>query len=167
MPWLAGLPLRGAGYQPRHRSPRWDKVDQPALADLSPVMVSTPIRMGFSADESWLGSDCADADFRDELTRGQIRRILDGSAINDNLPETIPELAYLVAHSSHTSETLASAWTDFQQATRDAYALRIGRRAWWEFFRPQDLGSSPQAEAVEIKLSLADDAWCLITNGEP
>jgi hypothetical protein len=92
--------------------------------------------------------------------------MLECSAINDNLTKT-PELVALVAHSSHTSETLASAWTDFQQATRDAYALRVGRRVWWEFFRPQDLGSRPQVDAVEIKLSLADDAWCLITNGEP
>lgn len=164
---LAVRPLRGAGYQPRHRSPRWDKADQRILTDPPPLMVSSPADLGFSADVSWLGDDCEDSDFVGELTRGQIRRILEGSAINDDLTKTIPELAYLVAHSSHTSATLASAWADFQQATREAYALRIGRRAWWEFFRPQDLGSSPQAEAVEMRLSLADDAWCLITNGEP
>lgn len=167
MPRLAGRPLRAAGYQPRHRSPRWDKADQRILTDLPPVAGSPPADLEFSVDESWLSSDCEDSDFMGELTRGQIRRILEGSAINDDLTATIPELAYIVAHSSHTSATLASAWADFQQATRDAYALHIARRAWWEFFRPQDLGSCPQVEAVEIKLSLADDAWCLITNGEP
>jgi len=93
--------------------------------------------------------------------------MLERSAISDNLLESIPELAYLIAHSSHTNATLASAWIQFQEATQDAYALRLGQRAWWEFFRPHDLGSSPQAEAVEVKLSMADDAWCLITNGEP
>jgi hypothetical protein len=191
MPRLAGGPLRGVGYHPRHRSPRWDKADQRILADLPPVIVAPPVNLGFSADESWLSGDGADSDFLDDftngddsdfldelangadsdflddLTRGQIRRILEGSAINDNRAKAVPELASLVAHSSHTSVTLASAWADFQQATRDAYALRVGRRAWWELFRPHDLGSSPQADAIEIELSLADDAWYLITNGEP
>ena len=168
MPRLVGLPLRGAAYQPRHRSARWDKADQRILAELSPVGGRSLANEEFLADESWLSSDCEDSDFREQLTRGQIRRMLERSAISDDLTETSPELVYLVAHSSHTSATLASAWTEFQQATRDAYALRVGRRPWWEFFRPQDLGSSsPQVEAAEIKLSLADDAWCLITNGEP
>ncbi len=129
--------------------------------------VEFPDDLEFPDDVSSLSSDCEDADFLGELTRGQVRRILEGSAINDDLTTTVPELAYMVAHSSHTSATLASAWDDFQQATRDAYALHVGRRAWWEFFRPQELGSRPQAQAIEIKLSLADDAWCLITNGEP
>jgi hypothetical protein len=94
--------------------------------------------------------------------------MLERSAINDELTDDdVPELVHLVAHWSHTSTTLVSAWIEFQQATRDAYALRLGGRAWWEFFRPQDLGSRPQIKAVEIKQALADDAWCSITNGEP
>jgi hypothetical protein len=203
MPRLARRPSRALGYQPRHRSPRWDKLDQRILADLPPIAVRPPDdqeffddlefsgELGFSddlefsddpeysddpefaddpeysADGSSLSGDCEDADFVGELTRGQMRRILEGSAINDDLVTAVPELACFVAHSSHTSATLASAWADFQQATRDAYGLHIGRRAWWEFFRPQELGSRPQAQAIEVKLSLADDAWCLITNGEP
>jgi hypothetical protein len=93
--------------------------------------------------------------------------MLECSAINDNLTNPVPELVSLVAHSSHTSATLAGAWTEFQQATRDAYALRVGRRVWSEFFRPQELGSYPEEEAVTIKLGVADDAWCLITSGKP
>jgi hypothetical protein len=168
MPRLAGRPLRAVSYHPRHRSPRWDKTDQPMLADLTPVADNPLADLDFSVDdEASFSSDCDDDDFLGEFTRGQIRRILEGSAINEDLTAPIPELVHVVAHSSHTSETLASAWADFQQATRDAYALHIGRRAWWEFFRPQNVGTHPQAQAVEIKLSLADCAWCLITNGEP
>jgi hypothetical protein len=172
MPRLAGHPLRGVGYHPRHRSPRWDKPDQPMLADLAPVAESPLADLDFSADnspaeDSSASSDCEDDDFLGEFTRGQLRRILEGSAINQNLAASIPDLVHVVAHSSHTSETLASAWTDFQRATRDAHALRIGLRAWWEFFRPQNVGSYPQAQAVEIKLNLADRAWSLITNGAP
>jgi hypothetical protein len=93
--------------------------------------------------------------------------MLECSAINDNLAKTVPELISRVAHPSHSNVTLAGAWTEFQQATRDAYALRVGRRAWWEFFHPQELGSPrPQVEAATIKLGVADDAWCLITSGE-
>jgi hypothetical protein len=130
-------------------------------------MVGGSASIGFSDDASWPSDDGADSDFLGELTSGQIRRMLEGSAINDKFTRSIPDLVHQVAHSSHTSATLASAWADFRDATRDARALRLGRRAWWEFFRPLDLGSSPQAEAVQIKLSLADDAWWLITNGEP
>ena len=137
------------------------------MADPPPASVGPSARFGIPVDVTGLSDDCEASDFRDEFTRGQVRRMLEGSAINDNLLETLPELVSLVAHSSHTSATLGSAWTEFQEATRDAHALRVGVRAWWEFFRPQDLGSCPQAEAVEIKPSLADDAWCLITNGEP
>ena len=164
---LAGRPFRVAGYQPRHRSQRWDKADERIFAGLPPVTVGGSASIGFSDDASSLSSDCADSDFLGELTSGQIRRMLEGSAINDRLTRFIPELVYLVAHSSHTSATLASAWSAFRDATRDAHALRLGRRPWWEFFRPHDLGVSPQADAVQIKLSLADDAWWLITNGEP
>ena len=81
--------------------------------------------------------------------------------------EAVPDLVEVIAHASHTSATLAGAWSNFQEATRDAYALHLARRGWWEFFRQKDLGACPQAHAVEVKLSLADDAWCLITNGEP
>jgi hypothetical protein len=167
MPRVAGRPFRVAGYQPRHRSPRWDKADEQILAGLPPVRIGGSASIRCPDDASWLSDDCADSDFLGELTSGQIRRMLEGSAINDKLTRSIPELVYLVAHSSHTSASLARAWSAFRDATRDAHALRLGRRRWWEFFRPHDLGPSPQAEAVRIKLSLADDAWWSITNGEP
>jgi hypothetical protein len=95
-----------------------------------------------------------------------MRRMLEACAIND-LTETTPELVQLIADSSHTSATLMSAWTDFREAIRDAYALHHGTRAWWEFFSRQDLGSYPEIQAVEAKLSMADDAWWLITSGYP
>jgi hypothetical protein len=164
---LAGHPFRVFGYQPRHRSPRWDKADERILAGLPPVRFGGSASIGPSDAPSWLSDDCGDSDFLGELTSGQIRRMLEGSAINDKCTRSIPELVHRVAHSSHTSATLIGAWADFRNATRDAHALRLGRRAWWEFFRPHDLGSSPQAEAVQIKLSLADDAWWSITNGAP
>ena len=118
-------------------------------------------------DAAWLGSDSAEPDFLEQLTSGQLRRLLESCAINDDLTETTPDLVQVIAHSSHTSATLASAWRDFQEAIRDAFALHLGKRAWWEFFCRQDVGSYPQEQAVEIKLSLADDAWGLITNGYP
>jgi hypothetical protein len=122
-----------------------------------------------SAHDDWADDDSADdseqSDFLDQLTSGQIRRMLEGSAINGDLTEAVPDLVLMLAHSSHTSATLASAWDDFQEAVRDAYALHLSRRAWWEFFSRQDLGSCPQEQAVEIKLNDADDAWCLIVNG--
>jgi hypothetical protein len=129
--------------------------------------VGRPASLAFSVDEPRLADDSENPDSLNYFTRGQIRRILENSAINDHLTKTIPELARVIAHSSHTTATLARAWSEFQQATRDAYGLHLGQRAWWEFFSRQDLGSCPQENAVEIKLSRADDAWCLITNGEP
>jgi hypothetical protein len=178
MAWLAGLPLRSAGYQPRHRSPRWDKADLRALPDLRPLEDLRPLtdlrpaRVDHQADRAFSASvpgpsnDSGDPDFLDQLTRGQIRRILESSAIND-LTDTVPELVATIAHSSHTTATLASAWRDFQEATRAAHALHLAQRAWWEFYCQQDLGPCPQVAAAEIKQGQADDAWYLITNGGP
>jgi len=167
MAWLAGRPLLGLGYQPRHRSPRWDQLDEQILADLSPaadIPPAQPAQPESAAGLSRPSDNGEGSHFLDELTRGQVRRILECSAINDNLANAVPELIALVAHPSHTNATLTGAWTEFQQATRDAYALRVGRRAWREFF-PQELGSPrPQGEAVTIKLGVADGAWCLITS---
>lgn len=170
--WLAGFLWSSLGYQPRHCSPRQEETD---IGWLTPQALDYPLPapVGQAAisgesltDESWLGSGPAEADFLDQLTSGQIRRILEGCAINDDLTDIVPDLAWIIADSSHTSATLTSAWNEFQEATRDAYALHLGKRAWWEFFCRQDLGSCPEAQAVEVKLSLADDAWCLITHGE-
>jgi len=100
-----------------------------------------------------------------QITSGEIRGILEGCAINDDLTNIVPELVRVIADSSHTNGTLTSAWNEFQEATRDAYALHLHKRAWWEFFGRQDLGSCPEEQAVEMKLSLADDAWGLIRHG--
>jgi hypothetical protein len=159
-----------AGYQPRHRSPRWGYTESAWLAqqELEDPLTEpnwSALGQDFSADEAWTDDDAADADFLDQLTSGQIRRMLENYAINDEQAGAVPDLVQTIAHSSHTDETLTSAWDEFHEAVRDAHALHLSKRAWWEFFCRQDLGSCPQEEAVEIKLNDADDAWCLIMNG--
>jgi hypothetical protein len=168
---LAGIVRSNAGYQPRHRSPRRDYADAGWLAlqtleDPPPDQYCGPIAPDLSAEEPWADDDdnSEEAGFLRQLS-GQIRRMLESSAINGDLTEAVPDLVQIIAHSSLTSATLASAWRDFQEAIRDAYALHLSKRAWWEFFPGQDLGSCPQEVAVEIKLGDADDAWCLIING--
>jgi hypothetical protein len=184
---LAGFSLRNIGYQPRHRSPRRDYAEAGWLSQLpaedpSPEeygdssvrsqlgggfgdVADTSTETGTSADAPEQASESAEPDVLDQLTSGQLRRILEGCAIND-VTKITPEIVTLIAHSSHSAATLAGAWRDFQQATRDSYELHLGRRAWWEFFDGQDLGPFPEIQAVEIKLREADDAWSLITNGE-
>jgi len=169
---VAGVLGWKASYQPRHRSPRRDYSEtgwlaQGELEDLPRYEECWPTAPDSSAEETWADDDLEESDFLDQLTSGQIRRMLEGSAINGDLSEAIPDLVQTIAHSSHTSTTLASAWSDFQEAVRDAHALHVSTRAWWEFFLRQDLGSCPQEQAVELKLSDADDAWCLIMNGCP
>jgi hypothetical protein len=172
--WLAGFRWRSAGYQPRHRSPRRDDGDidwltEQVLDDPSwdPLLTEAgqPDSPGSSTDESWLGSGSVEPEFMSQITSGEIRGILEGCAINDDLTNIVPELVRVIADSSHTNGTLTSAWNEFQEATRDAYALHLHKRAWWEFFGRQDLGSCPEEQAVEMKLSLADDAWGLIRHG--
>ena len=133
------------------------------MTDLRPARVDHQADRAFSASVPDPSSDSGDPDFLDQLTRGQIRRILESSAIND-LTDTVPELVETIAHSSHTNATLASAWRDFQEATRAAHALHLVQRAWWELYCQQDLGACPEAAAAEIKQGQADDAWYLITN---
>lgn len=177
---LAGMVGWKVGYEPRHRSPRWDSPETSWLApqamedplldqDWGPAEPDLPADDAWADDDSeesaWADDDSEESDFLDQLTSGQIRRMLESSAINGDLTEAVPDLVMILAHSSHTSATLASAWDEFQEAVRDAYALHLSRRAWWEFFCRQDLGSCPQEHAVEIKLNDADDAWCLIMNG--
>jgi hypothetical protein len=169
---LAGMLGWNAGYEPRHRSPRRDYTETDwfapqALEDLPPDQDCRPAGPVLSAEGAWVDDDSDESDFLDQLTSGQIRRMLQSSAINDELTEAVPDLVQTIAHSSHTSATLASAWRDYQEAVRDANALHLSQRAWWEFFCRQDLGSCPQEQALEIKLNDADDAWCLIMNGYP
>jgi hypothetical protein len=167
---LAGMFGWNASYQPRHRSPRRDYTETgwltlQALEDPPPDQYCGPAWPDLSAEEPWANDDSEESDFLQQLTGGQVRRMLESSAINGDLTEAVPDLVQAVAHSSHTTATLSSAWRDFQVAVRDAYALHLSKRAWWEFFSRQDLGSCPQEMAVEIKLGDADDAWCLIVNG--
>jgi hypothetical protein len=167
---LAGIVKRNAGYQPRHRTPRRDYTETgwlalQALDDPPPDRYCEEIGPDLSAEEAWAEDDSEESDFLDQLTSGQIRRMLESSAINGDLTEAAPDLVQAIAHWSHTSTTLTSAWHDFQEAVRDAYELHLSKRGWWEFFGRQDLGSCPQELAVDIKLGNADDAWCLIING--
>jgi hypothetical protein len=168
---LAGIVRRNAGYQPRHRSPRRDYKETDwlglqALDDPPPDQYFGPTWPDLSAKDAWADDDDSEEpDFLRQSTSGRVRRMLERSAINGDLTEALPDLVQTIAHSSHTSATLASAWRDFQEAVRDAYALHLSRRAWWEFFSGRDLGSCPQELAVEIKLGHADDAWYMLMNG--
>jgi hypothetical protein len=167
---LVGVLGWKAGYQPRHRSPRWGYTEngwltQQPLEDPLPGLDCEPAVPDLPGEETWADDDWTEPDFLDQLTSGQIRRMLENHAINDDQAGDVPDLIQMIAHSSHTSATLESAWDDFHDAVRDAHALHLSKRAWWEFFCRQDLGSCPQEQAVEIKLGDADDAWCLIMNG--
>jgi hypothetical protein len=166
---LAGVLRWNAGYQPRHRSPRRDYSETDWLGlqadDPPPDQYCEPTWPDLSAEEAGPDDDSEEPDFLGQPTSGQIRRMLERSAINGDLTEALPDLVQTIAHSSHTSATLASAWRDFQEAVRDAYALHLSRRAWWEFFWGRDLGSCPQELAVDIKLGHADDAWYMLMNG--
>ena len=103
-------------------------------------------------------------DLLNQLTLGQLRCLLEACASSDYV-HAVPQIANLVAHPSHTAETLSIAWHAFRQCTRDAYALHRGSRHWRDFFGPEDLGADPARTATEIKFGLADDAWWQIING--
>ncbi len=90
--------------------------------------------------------------------------MLEGCALND-VVRILRPLVQIIAHSSHSASTLATAWSDFRKFTREAYALHVGASRWSEFFRRDELGSYPAEDAVELKLRAADDAWWLLTNG--
>jgi hypothetical protein len=99
-------------------------------------------------------------DLLDEVTFCEIRRILEGCAIDD--PTTVvPELVQLIAHSSHTPATLSRAWSEFEEATRDVYALRLRLRDWSALVEPDE----PDDDALALMLGYADGAWQLITRG--
>ncbi len=93
------------------------------------------------------------------MTFSEIRRILEGCALAD--PTTVvPDLVQLIAHSSHTPATLASAWSDFEEATRDVYALHLRIRDWSALFKRDE-----PDEAGALMLNYADEAWRMITLG--
>jgi len=90
--------------------------------------------------------------------------MLEGCALSD-VSRILPELVRVVAHASHTTASLARAWNELSGAVQDAHALNEGTRRWPDLFDRADLGSCPDAEALEIKLGQAERAWRLITNG--
>jgi hypothetical protein len=165
MTWITGALFSEAGYQPRHRSPRQagnggDRHASVVQDDLSwPDCEPAPSRSCAGRGEVDSGQD-----FLDQLTFGEIRRILEGCALDD--PTTVvPELVPLVAHSSHTPATLARAWGEFEEATREAYALHVRIRDWSAFFGQGEVRSHPSDGAVALLKGSADDAWRTITQG--
>lgn len=173
--WLNGNLWRRFGYQPRHRStrqssaeadwldvemwdeslPEWD--EQPDDDDEQPDD-AVP-----EADESWPPGQ-EEPDLLEHLSSAQLRHLLEGCALDD-MARIVRPLVQIIAHSSHSAVTLASAWGEFRTSTRDAYALHVGACRWSDFFRREELGSYPAEDAVERKLREADHAWQLLTNG--
>jgi hypothetical protein len=161
--WHAlGLPGENR-YQPRHRSTGRTEngFDEPGSYWLDHLSGpgSGSVTTGPSAERQEFDDDQPAQDFRDQMTFGEIRRILEGCALDD--PTTVvPDLVQLIAHSSHTPATLASAWSQFEQASRDVYALHLRIRDWSALFRRDE-----PDEAVALMLSYADEAWRMITLG--
>ncbi len=163
MTWLALGLLGEHRYQPRHRSTGrtgngFDEPDPYWMANLSGPG-SGRAAASSSAERLEFDDDHPAHDFLDQMTFGEIRRILEGCALDD--PTTVvPDLVQLIAHSSHTPATLASAWSQFEEATRDVYALHLRIRDWSALFK-----SDEPDDAVALMRSYSDDAWRLITLG--
>ncbi len=162
-------PIRAPAYRPRHRSKRWERGSSVVGSHGVPEVLPPrrPDRPGArrpAAQLSDLINVSAAPDLLDQLTLGQLRCLLEACASSDYV-HAVPQIAYLVAHPSHTGGTLSIAWDAFRQSTRDAYALYRGSRYWWDFFGSEDLGPDPAETATEIKFALADDAWWQIING--
>ena len=159
---LAGMSRRHFGYRPRHRSTRqeaeaeWlatDPWDEPLHTWDEPPDESGPARQGESS-------------LHDHLSSDQLRHLLEGCALDD-VARIVRPLVEIIAHSSHTATTLASAWGEFRRSTCDAYALHVGVCRWSDFFKREELGFHPAEDAVERKLREADHAWRLLTTGSP
>jgi hypothetical protein len=168
MTWLTGvLPLE-TGYQPRHRSTRRGELDIDQLGDSwhepLPEPESRPAAAGPSGKMVEVTEDSPAQCFLDQMTVGEIRRILEGCALH-NVTRVVPELVQRIAHSSHTPATITRAWSEFEEATRDVYALHLRIRNWSALFRRDELGACPHEDEAESVLSCADYAWRLITRG--
>jgi hypothetical protein len=170
--WLAALLMWEFGYQPRHRSTRQavtsaGRLPEDDWDDHSFGQPGPPDWPGAPSDASWLAGPVGRPDYLDQLTSDEIRRLLEGCALDD-VTRNVPDLVHAIGHSSHTTATLTSAWSNFRQSTRDAYALRLRARNKAARGEHDNLGARLlAAEAVELKLRQADDAWRLITNGLP
>ncbi len=158
-------------YKPRHRSTRPVRDDSGRLAHAGRT---TPPRRRASRPESQpssmrladLVNVSAVPELLDGLTSSQLRWLLEDCTGSDYV-SAVPEIAYLIAHPSHSAKTLALAWDDFRQFTRAAQALLAGTRHWWEFFDSGDQLACRADTAVAVMADLADDAWELITSGPP
>jgi len=168
MTWLSGVLPLDAGYHPRHRSTRRDDLDIDRLEESwhepLPEHESGPADTGLSSEMVEVTEDLPAQCFLDQMTVGEVRRILEGCALHD-VTRVVPELVQLIAHSSHTPATITRAWSEFEEATRDVYALHLRIRNWSVLFRRDELGACPHEDAAESVLSYADYAWRLITRG--
>jgi hypothetical protein len=168
MTWLTGaLPVE-TGYQPRHRSTRRSELDIDRLGDGWHDPVPEPGSGHAVAEPSSEKVEVTEESpaqcFLDQMTVGEVRRILEGCALHD-VTRVVPELVQLIAHSSHTPATITRAWSEFEEATRDVYALHLRFRNWSALVRRDELGACPHEEEAESVLSYADYAWRLITRG--
>jgi hypothetical protein len=173
-------------YQPRHRSTRQAAAESEWLAtdtwaESLPALDDEPTDAGQwtdpepqadqltqadqvpQPDESGPASQ-GESDLHDHLSSDQLRHLLEGCALDD-VARIVRPLVQIIAHSSHSTTTLASAWGEFRRSTRDAYALHVGACRWSDFFKREELGFYPAEDAVERKLREADHAWQLLTTG--
>lgn len=181
MTWLTGaLPSEAGYYQPRHRSTRQGEtqIDQhdPVLQDHLPELPGRPDLPGRPAgpgpasrvsplsETSEATDDQTGECFLDQLTAGEVRRILEGCALHD-LSRAVPELVQHIAHSSHTPATISKAWSEFEEATRDLYALHLRGDDRSAVFRGTQQSLCPDQEMAAIVRDYADHAWQLITRG--
>jgi hypothetical protein len=167
MTWLPVVRQSDTAYQPRHRSTRQGgdgtaRFDRDTWHGGSPGQPGRPTSARPWADANEITDVTSEPDFLDLLTIGEIRRMLEGCALDD-VSQIVPELVGLIAHSSHTRGTLTSAWNEFADATRDAFALHIRLRDGSDG-RAQ-FGAGHGADAVVAMMTYADEAWQLITRG--
>jgi hypothetical protein len=168
MTWFLPAIQPHGGYRPRHRSTCRSDMSPELGRDNRPDGAADPwgppARLAITAGPPAAGGEVAHRRSFGRMTPDEIRHVLEGCALDD-LSRVVPELVHLIAHSSHTAMTLTVAWTEFEEATRAAYALHLRMRQWSDFFRQDQLGANPGGDAVAIKLSRADEAWQLITRG--
>jgi len=116
------------------------------------------------SETSEAADDQSGASFLDQLTVGEVRRMLEGCALH-NLSRAVPELVQHVAHSSHTPATITKAWREFEEATRDMYALHLRGDESSAAVNATDPKPRPDQELVSLVRSYADYAWQLILRG--
>src|SRR5262245_57873003 len=104
MTWFTGVLPLDTGYQPRHRSTRRGELDIDRLEDNwrepLPEAESGPDGARPSSEMVEVTEDLPAQCFLDQMTVGEVRRILEGCALHD-VTRVVPELVQLIAHSSH------------------------------------------------------------------